>query len=156
MHPGAASAARRWPAGALGRGRARRCATRGERVVVTGSAEERELAERGRATAPACRASAVLAGRTDLLGLAALVAGAGACSAATPASPTSRRRSARRPSSLFGPTPPAEWGPPPDRPQHVVLYRGGRGDPHAERPDAGLLAITVEDVLGMTERRFAA
>jgi len=57
---------------------------------------------------------------------------------------------------LFGPTPPAEWGPPPDRPQHVVLHRGGRGDPHAERPDAGLLAITVQDVLGMTDRRFAA
>ena len=56
---------------------------------------------------------------------------------------------------LFGPTPPAEWGPPPERPQHVVLHRGGRGDPHADEPDPGLLAITVEDVLGMTRRRLA-
>jgi ADP-heptose:LPS heptosyltransferase len=48
---------------------------------------------------------------------------------------------------LFGPTPPAEWGPPPERDRHVVLHRGGRGDPHADEPDAGLLAITVEDVL---------
>jgi hypothetical protein len=48
---------------------------------------------------------------------------------------------------LFGPTPPAEWGPPPERDGHVVLHRGGRGDPHADEPDAGLLAITVADVL---------
>jgi uncharacterized protein YjbJ (UPF0337 family) len=48
---------------------------------------------------------------------------------------------------LFGPTPPGEWGPPPDRPQHRVLWRGGRGDPHADAPDPGLLAIAVEDVL---------
>ena len=48
---------------------------------------------------------------------------------------------------LFGPTPPAEWGPPPDRPRHQVLWAGGRGDPHADTPDPGLLAITVQDVL---------
>ena len=28
-----------------------------------------------------------------------------------------------------------------------LQHRGGRGDPHAARPDPGLLAITVEDVL---------
>ncbi len=55
--------------------------------------------------------------------------------------------------TLFGPTPPGEWGPPPDRPQHAVLYRGGRGDPHGERPDAALLAITVDDVLNVTAGR---
>ena len=48
---------------------------------------------------------------------------------------------------LFGPTPPSEWGPPPDRPRHRVLWSGTRGDPHAAAPDAGLLAITVQDVL---------
>ena len=57
---------------------------------------------------------------------------------------------------LFGPTPPAEWGPPPERAQHVALHRGGRGDPHADTPDPGLLAITVADVLGVTRRRLAA
>jgi ADP-heptose:LPS heptosyltransferase len=48
---------------------------------------------------------------------------------------------------LFGPTPPQEWGPPPDRPWHTVLWAGGRGDPHAAEPDPGLLAIEVADVL---------
>jgi uncharacterized protein YjbJ (UPF0337 family) len=57
---------------------------------------------------------------------------------------------------LFGPTPPAEWGPPPGRPQHVVLHRAGRGDPHGDAPDPRLLAITVEDVLEVTRRRFPA
>jgi hypothetical protein len=57
---------------------------------------------------------------------------------------------------LFGPTPPAEWGPPPERTRHVVLHRGGRGDPHAEAPDPGLLAITVDDVLDVTSGRCPA
>ena len=57
---------------------------------------------------------------------------------------------------LFGPTPPSEWGPPPEREQHVVLHRGGRGDPHASDPDPGLLAISVEDVLAVTGNRFQA
>jgi ADP-heptose:LPS heptosyltransferase len=48
---------------------------------------------------------------------------------------------------LFGPTPPALWGPPPD-PRHVVLWEGARGDPHATEPGPGLLAICVDDVLG--------
>ena len=48
---------------------------------------------------------------------------------------------------LFGPTPPAEWGPPADRPRHVALHRGGRGDPHAGTADPRLLGITVDDVL---------
>jgi ADP-heptose:LPS heptosyltransferase len=60
---------------------------------------------------------------------------------------------------LFGPTPPAEWGPPPD-PGHAVLWAGRRGDPHAAAPDPGLLAITVLDVVaalqGLPAARFAA
>jgi len=52
---------------------------------------------------------------------------------------------------LFGPTPPAEWGPPPDRAQHVVIHRGTRGDPHGGAPDPGLLAISVDDVLALTQ-----
>ena len=80
-------------------------------MVVTGSAAERPLA-----TAVAVRAglppAAVLAGRTDLLGLAALVAGArlvvcgdtGLGHLAT---------AYRTPSVLlFGPTPAEGWGPP--------------------------------------------
>jgi ADP-heptose:LPS heptosyltransferase len=48
--------------------------------------------------------------------------------------------------ALFGPTPPALWGPPPGAPQRV-LWAGGAGDPHAERPAAGLRRIGVEQVL---------
>jgi uncharacterized protein YjbJ (UPF0337 family) len=48
---------------------------------------------------------------------------------------------------LFGPTPPALWGPPPDRTRHVALWAGRHGDPHADAPDPGLLEITAEDVL---------
>jgi ADP-heptose:LPS heptosyltransferase len=154
IHPGAAFPARRWPTNRFA-AVARWARDEGHDVVVTGGPDEVELGEE------VCRlaglpAGAVLAGRTDLVGLAAEVASArlvvcgdtGVAHLATAFGTPSV--------VLFGPTPPAEWGPPPDRPQHVVLYRGGRGDPHAERPDAGLLAIRVEDVLGMTERRFAA
>jgi ADP-heptose:LPS heptosyltransferase len=48
---------------------------------------------------------------------------------------------------LFGPTPPALWGPPASRPQHRVLHHGGRGDPHGATLDPALAAISVADVL---------
>jgi hypothetical protein len=48
---------------------------------------------------------------------------------------------------LFGPTPPALWGPPADRPQHRALWTGRTGDNFAPEPDAGLLELTVEQVL---------
>ena len=47
---------------------------------------------------------------------------------------------------LFGPTPPAHWGPPPGGP-HVALWTGATGDPHGERTDPGLLAIDTAEVL---------
>jgi hypothetical protein len=54
---------------------------------------------------------------------------------------------------LFGPTAPEAWGPPRERTRHVVLHRGaGGGDPHADRPDPALLAITVDDVLEAVSR----
>jgi ADP-heptose:LPS heptosyltransferase len=56
---------------------------------------------------------------------------------------------------LFGPVSPATWGPPP-QPRHQVLWHGdGRGDPHAGRVDAALLQITVDEVLGASERALA-
>jgi ADP-heptose:LPS heptosyltransferase len=115
-------------------------------VLVTGSAAERPLAE-AVAREAGLTADAVLAGRTDLPALAAAVAAArrvlsgdtGVAHLATAFGTPSV--------VLFGPTPPAEWGPPTDRPQHVALHHGGRGDPHADGPDARLLAITVDEVL---------
>jgi len=48
---------------------------------------------------------------------------------------------------LFGPTSPALWGPPADRPWHRALWAGGSGDPHGQLPDPGLLAIAADQVL---------
>jgi ADP-heptose:LPS heptosyltransferase len=155
VHPGAAGAARRWPADRWASvARAERDA--GRRVVVTGSAAERPLAEevaRGAGLGP----GDVLAGRTGLIQLAALVASAGRVLCGDTGVGHLATAFGVPSVLLFGPTPPSEWGPPPGRARHVVLYRGGRGDPHAPEPDPGLLAITVEDVLAVIgERRFRA
>jgi ADP-heptose:LPS heptosyltransferase len=50
--------------------------------------------------------------------------------------------------TLFGPIPPAWWGPAIDLELHTVLYHGSRlGDPHADQPDEALLRIGVTEVL---------
>ncbi|OXM71779.1 MULTISPECIES: glycosyltransferase family 9 protein [Amycolatopsis] len=146
VHPGAAFESRRWPPGRFAEV-AREFARAGSRVVVTGSAAERDLAGRV-AAAAGLGEDAVLAGRTSLTELAALVSGArlvisgdtGVAHLAT---------AYRTPSVLlFGPTPPWRWGPPPgtgDR--HVVLWAGEAGDPFADAPAPGLLRITVDEVV---------
>ena len=56
---------------------------------------------------------------------------------------------------LFGPVPPAEWGP--RSGPHTVLWTGsGRGDPHGTRSDPALLAITVDEVLAAARRTVRA
>jgi ADP-heptose:LPS heptosyltransferase len=145
IHPGAASAARRWPAEHFA-AVARAEAAAGRRVVVTGSRTELPLALEvaARARLPE---QAVLAGSTDLAGLARAVAAAnrvvcgdtGVAHLATAFGTPSVL--------LFGPTSPAEWGPPPDCARHRVLWAGSRGDPHADSPHPGLLDIGVEDAL---------
>ena len=57
---------------------------------------------------------------------------------------------------LFGPTSPSRWGPPRDRPIHRVLWAGRTGDPHASRPDPGLLAIGEDEVLQALEQLACA
>jgi ADP-heptose:LPS heptosyltransferase len=55
---------------------------------------------------------------------------------------------------LFGPTPPQCWGPAIDQELHTVLYKakpGYRGDPHADEPDASLLAIQPADVIAAAQ-----
>jgi len=154
VHPGASSPARRWPPDRwAGVAAAERRA--GRTVVVTGSAAERPLADEV-ARSAGLSPRAVLAGRTDLRGLAALVAHAGRVFCGDTGVGHLATAFGVRSVLLFGPVPPAEWGPPPDRRRHVVLYRGGRADPHGDAPDPGLLAISVEDVLGVTAGRFAA
>jgi ADP-heptose:LPS heptosyltransferase len=144
IHPGAASAARRWPVDRFAEV-ARRELRRGRRVLVTGSPAERQLAL-DLAERAGLHTRAVLAGRTDLAELAQVVAGAdrvlcgdtGVGHLATAFGTPSLL--------LFGPTSPRRWGPPPARSQHLVLWAGRHGDPHADTPDPALLALDVEQV----------
>jgi ADP-heptose:LPS heptosyltransferase len=145
IHPGAASAARRWPAPRWA-AVARALQEAGRHVVVTGSAAERELAG-SVARAAGLPDAAVLAGRTDLGTLAAVVAHAGQVLCGDTGVAHLATAFGTPSVVLFGPTPPSEWGPPRDRPQHVALHRGGRGDPHGATTDPGLLDIAVGDVL---------
>jgi ADP-heptose:LPS heptosyltransferase len=149
IHPGASSPARRWPVErwvALARAEL----ARGRAVAITGSHTEVPLA-----SAIADRAGlgpeTVVAGRTDVLELAAVVAAAGRV--VTGDTGVAHLATAVGTPSvvLFGPVPPSEWGPPPERHRHRALWAGRRGDPHAATPDAGLLEIGVDDVVTALE-----
>jgi len=151
IHPGAASGSRRWPPERYA-AVAARLAEDGHRVVVTGSAAEAALADavRRRAGLPP---EAVLAGRTGLLGLAAVVAGARLVICGDTGTAHLASAYATPSVLLFGPTPPARWGPPPG--PHTVLWHGdGVGDPHGAEPDPALLAIGVAEVLDAAAARL--
>jgi hypothetical protein len=64
-----------------------------------------------------------------------------------------------RPSvTLFGPVPPAEWGPP-AHPRHQMLWRATadyRGDPHSTRTDPALAGISVDAVLAAADRALGS
>src|SRR5215213_2849888 len=150
LHVGAASGARRWPADRFA-DVAAWCRARDLPVAVTGGAADVEIAELviRRAGLPS---SALLAGRTRLDELAAVVAHArlvvagdtGAAHLAT---------AYRRPSvTLFGPVHPARWGPPDDPRHRVVAHGAGQGDPHGEHLDPALSRISVDDVLAPVAR----
>jgi len=121
----------------------------GRHVVVTGSVAERPL-RLDVAREAGLDPTVVLAGRTTLLQLTAVVAAAslvvcgdtGVAHLATALGTPSV--------ILFGPTSPARWGPSPGS-QHRVLWKGTTGDPGGAEPDAGLLAIEVGDVLSVIE-----
>jgi ADP-heptose:LPS heptosyltransferase len=148
VHPGAASGSRRWPAARFAEV-ARTLAGWGLAVVISGNAAERALAEQVAQAAGLARES-VLAGRTGLAGLAAVVAAASivisndtgvahlAVAYGTPSV------------TLFGPVSPALWGPPRDSPRHLVLWKGSGarpGDAHGAQADPRLLRIETGEVL---------
>jgi ADP-heptose:LPS heptosyltransferase len=145
VHPGAAAESRRWPVDRFA-GVARALAEAGLAVVVTGG-----VAEMDRAHAVAARAGLsperVLAGRTGLTALAALVADARLVVCGDTGVGHLATAYGTRSVHLFGPAPPAQWGPPADRPRHRVLWHGRSGNPHGSTPDPGLLAITQDEVL---------
>lgn len=154
IHAGAAFGSRRWPVERFAVV-ARWLHERGWRVVLTGSAAERPLAE-SIAESADLPAEAVTSGRLSLMELAAAVCHArlvlsgdtGVAHLAT---------AFRTPSVvLFGPTPPHHWGPPPTGP-HAALWRGKRvGNPWGARPDPALLALTVDDVIAAVGQQLGA
>lgn len=152
IHPGAAAPSRRWPADRFATVAAALTAA-GHRVVVTGSARERALAEDVAAQA-GLNESAVLAGQLDVLGMVALISdcqllvcgdtGVGHIATAT-----------GTPSVLlFGPTPPSRWGPR-GAGRHITVWAGDCGDPHGDRPHRGLLLITPSRVIDATRQLLA-
>jgi ADP-heptose:LPS heptosyltransferase len=149
VHPGAAYPSRRWPPERFAEV-ARWAGERGWPVAVTGSPDEARLGAevQERAGLPP---DAVLAGRTDLEELAAVVAAARlvVCGDTGVAHLASAYRT---PSVvLFGPTPPSRWGPPASGP-HAVLWHGtGPTDPFGAEPDLALLQIDVAEVLDRAE-----
>jgi ADP-heptose:LPS heptosyltransferase len=157
VHPGAAFGSRRWPADRFAQV-ARALRRDGHDVVVTGARGDLRLAV-AVAEMAGLSPSAVLAGKTDVLALAALIAHAellisgdtGPAHLATAYGTSSV--------VLFGPTPPARWGPPNDR-RHIALWpkitRSAVGDPRGGEPDPALLAIMAPDVVTASRRLLAA
>ncbi|MET9230058.1 glycosyltransferase family 9 protein [Lentzea sp. NPDC003310] len=131
LHPGASTGARRWPVERF----AELAEALGPDVVVTAGPGEAGLARQvGRGVL-----SGTLAELMDLVATARLVVcgDTGIAHVAT---------AYRTPSVvLFGPVPPRLWGP--RRGPHVALWHGTTGDTFAQRPDPGLLRITVDEVL---------
>jgi ADP-heptose:LPS heptosyltransferase len=149
IHPGAASGARRWPARRYAAvARAEREA--GRDVLLTGGHDEVRLALDVAARAGLDERH-VLAGRTDLADLARAVAVAGRVVCGDTGVAHLATALGTPSVVLFGPVSPAEWGPPAERTRHRAIWTGATGDPHAERPDPGLLSITVADVLAALE-----
>jgi hypothetical protein len=143
VHPGASAPARRWPASRWAVVAEQEAAT-GRQVHVTGTEAEADLCWRVSGLAGLGKPGS-LAGKTGLLELLALVGRAqrvvcGDTGVAHVAWATGTPSLV-----LYGPTSPAAWGPPAG--PHLALWRGRTGDPHAERPHGGLLAIEVNEVL---------
>lgn len=143
IHPGAASAARRWPVDRWA-AVARHERERGHAVVVTGGPDEGGLGD-AVARFAGIDAGAVVAGRTGMVELAALVAAAGRVVCGDTGVAHLASAFATPSVVLFGPTPPARWGPPAAQ-HHVALWAGRVGDPHGPEADPGLLALSVGDV----------
>jgi ADP-heptose:LPS heptosyltransferase len=145
VHPGARHGARRWPAERWAAVAAAEMVA-GRRVLLTGDRAERPLAL-AVARLAGVPTRDVWAGRTDVLLLAALVQRAGRVVCGDTAIAHLATACGTPSVVLFGPTSPAEWGPPAHRPWHRVLWYGRRGNPHGSSPDPGLLDITCEDVV---------
>jgi ADP-heptose:LPS heptosyltransferase len=157
VHPGAASASRRWPVDRWA-AVARALATGGHPVVVTGSGPDERRDAAGIVAAAGLPAAADRSGALDLFGLADLVRDArlvlsgdtGVAHLATATGTPSV--------TLFGPVSPARWGPP-AADDHVAIWHGGAGtagDPHGTAPDPTLLEVRVDEVVAAAAALLAA
>ncbi|HZG93640.1 MAG TPA: glycosyltransferase family 9 protein, partial [Mycobacteriales bacterium] len=154
IHPGAAFRARQWPAERWADVAGAELAG-GRTVLVTAAAAEADLVRAVVDAVSAPEPAGAGDGRpvleslvgADIATFAAHVAAAGRVLCAD-TGVAHLATALRRPSVvLFGPTPPALWGPPADRREHVVLWKGRTGDPLADEPDRGLLDIGVPEVV---------
>jgi ADP-heptose:LPS heptosyltransferase len=134
VHPGASHGARRWPVQRY----AEIARALGPDVVVTGSAAEAESVEAVAQGLPT-RIGGSLSDLLDLIANARLLicGDTGVAHVATAYGTPSV--------VLFGPVPPAWWGP--RAGPHKALWHGQSGDTFADRPDPGLLEISVTEVL---------
>jgi ADP-heptose:LPS heptosyltransferase len=144
VHPGASAPGRRWPVDRFAVV-ARKLAAAGHRVLITGSAEELDLAEAVRAAA-GLPSSTVIAGTTTLDALASLIAHAQLVVSNDTGVAHLASAFATPSVVLFGPASPAQWGPPPSG-RHIALGDGGGGDPHGADLDPALARIQVDEVL---------
>ena len=153
LHAGASSEARRWPVGHW-IDLARRLQRDGYPVVLTGSSAEfrrcRIIARN--AQIPFER---VVAGQTTLAELASLVGAARAVVCGDTGIAHLATAIGTPSVVLFGPISPHEWGPPRERAQHRILWRGTAGDPHATTVDPGLASIRVAEVRAELDALFA-
>ncbi|MBE1461593.1 glycosyltransferase family 9 protein [Kibdelosporangium phytohabitans] len=134
VHPGASHGCRRWPAERY----AAVVRTLDEDVVVTGDTSEKDIVEAVAGSVPT-RVGGDLAGLLDLIADARLLicGDTGVAHVATAYGTPSV--------VLFGPVSPAHWGP--RSTPHRALWHGHTGDTFADRPDPGLLMISVAEVL---------
>ncbi|WP_219418937.1 glycosyltransferase family 9 protein, partial [Pseudonocardia nigra] len=146
VHAGARFGSKRWPAERFGELTAA-LHRAGRPVLLTGSAGERDLA-RAIAGAAGLLEVRVLAGRTDLAQLCALVAGAALVISGDTGIAHLASAFGTPSVTMFGPVDAAQWGPPAYGP-HIALGDPAlrRGEPFADDPDPALLAVGVGDVL---------
>lgn len=150
VHPGADAPARRWPADRFA-AVARAGADAGMPVVISAGAGERHLAQHVAAMAglpDTCVRTGAGEDGGDLPFdvLAALVASAAAVVCGDTGVAHLASAFGTPSVVLFGPVPPARWGPP-DRPQHKALWHpGALGDPHGDTVDPLLSSIQVPEV----------
>ncbi|HEX4218684.1 MAG TPA: glycosyltransferase family 9 protein [Acidimicrobiales bacterium] len=149
IHPGAASAARRWPVARFA-GVARNERDRGRPVIVTGGPGEEDLTAE-LATQTALPSQAVF-GRLGLGDFASLVAQAGRVLCGDTGAAHLATALGTPSVVLHGPVSPRLWGPPPRGGLHVAIWAGESGDPHGATVHPGLMKVSVERVVDALSR----